>query len=392
MADPIARLVENLFAVQRFGNAINAEAQRLLTALFDALVSDLRKIDPTAPAADRWRRYRTDRFLDAVAERLAKAMPEWEQQVAQRLVQVGEQQSRHALAVIGVSIGRDPQGSIISAERLRSILTEDPFGDSARGKALLSEWAESLGLTTRNRIRDQIRLGMSNEETVSQIVRRIRGTQQGYVRQDPNTGAFVPKGTKGAVVRPRFVGGVWQATTRDAEAVVRTAVSHISNASIFDTYRAQADVLAGVSFSATLDDRTSVLCASLDGSFWPLDSGNIQVPPLHFNCRSTLVPVTDWERLGLDPPPEGERAARDLSGVDDLDRKVSARRRTGDLGKQTTVPSSVRYEQWLRDQPTRVQDKVLGRSRAEMFRAGKVGLRDLVRGDGTVIPIAELLR
>ncbi len=46
-------------------------------------------------------------------------------------------------------------------------------------------------------------------------------------------------------------------------------------------------------FSAIMDDRTTGTCSELNGKIYPLDSPfwNIYTPPLHFNCRSALVPI-----------------------------------------------------------------------------------------------------
>lgn len=392
--DPIGRIVQNIFTMQRIGNTINADSQALLDEMFEQIVEDLRRIDPTAPAADRWKRYRMDQFLDRVRERLRKTFPAWHSLVRGELVQAGQMQAQFAQQLLVVTLGEGVRvrPTPITGERLRTILTTNPFGDAERGKALLSEWSEGLEATTRERIRNQVRLGMTNEEGIPEIVRRIRGDHVGFTRQDPKTGQFVPKGTPGAVVKPKYKGGVWQATTRDAEAVVRTAVNHIGNVGMVETYQANGQVLKGLKFSATLDDRTTLACAALDGMFWPLDSNEIKVPPIHWNCRSVLVPEPDWEKMGLREPEEGERAARDLSDVSDkdLNRKVSARRGSKGLGKYTTVPSSVRYEEWLRDQPARVQNKVLGVTRANLFRRGDITLRELVRTDGSIIPLDEL--
>jgi hypothetical protein len=99
--------------------------------------------------------------------------------------------------------------------------------------------------------------------------------------------------------------------------------------------------------------------------------------------------------MGIDPPTEGFRSARDMRTVDDseLGRSVKARRRTGGFGKVEKVPSSVRASEWLRAQRPSVQAKVLGgQARADLFRSGKVTLADLVRSDNTLIPLDELLR
>lgn len=135
---------------------------------------------------------------------------------------------------------------------------------------------------------------------------------------------------------------------------------------------------------------------ALDGRRFGLDDASMPVPGVstHFGgCRSDLVPVIDYEYVGLPEPPEGERAARNLHGVsgEDLNRKISARRSSGDLGPQTRVRSSTRYEQYLRGQPQRVQNRALGAGKARLFREGKISLRDLIRDDRTVRPLSELL-
>jgi hypothetical protein len=47
----------------------------------------------------------------------------------------------------------------------------------------------------------------------------------------------------------------------------------------------------GVQFSAHIDDRTTDICEMLNGTIWALGDPDIQVPPIHFNCRSRVVPV-----------------------------------------------------------------------------------------------------
>ena len=73
--------------------------------------------------------------------------------------------------------------------------------------------------------------------------------------------------------------------------------------------------------------------------------------------------------MGFDPPPEGMRASKD-----------------------GPVPASTDYEGWLKGQPIGVQNDVLGKARASLFRDGKVNLRDLVRQDTSVLTLDELQR
>lgn len=52
--------------------------------------------------------------------------------------------------------------------------------------------------------------------------------------------------------------------------------------------------MTGMEFSAVLDGRTTEVCANLDGKIFRMGDSDLSrlAPPLHFNCRSILVPVT----------------------------------------------------------------------------------------------------
>ena len=58
-------------------------------------------------------------------------------------------------------------------------------------------------------------------------------------------------------------------------------------------YFQNSGVVAAYQYSAILDDRTSDICAGLDGKIFT--AGSEPVPPLHFNCRSVLIPITKYE-------------------------------------------------------------------------------------------------
>ena len=65
------------------------------------------------------------------------------------------------------------------------------------------------------------------------------------------------------------------------------------------TYLANLDVIDQIQSVATLDGRTTPICASYDGLRWTADGhkpvgghGKTYLPtPRHWNCRSTHVPV-----------------------------------------------------------------------------------------------------
>ena len=99
--------------------------------------------------------------------------------------------------------------------------------------------------------------------------------------------------------------------------VVRTKTTEVYNTarrSFWETDENAKKLIVAYQFSAILDDRTSDICSDLDGKIFEVDDeiNRIQ-PPLHFNCRSLLVPVTKFEEYEPDAVPSIEDV-QDLGG------------------------------------------------------------------------------
>lgn len=151
-------------------------------------------------------------------------------------------------------------------------------------------------------------------------------------------------------------------TRAQARATTATAINHISSESRTQLYAANDDVLEGERFLATLDSHTTVLCGSLDQTVYEL--GKAPRPPLHYNCRSLIVPVV---KAKFRKDVMGERASAD-----------------GLVSNQTT------YSGWLKGQTKEFQDDVLGAKRAELFRSGKLPLDKFVADNGRLLTLQEL--
>lgn len=137
--------------------------------------------------------------------------------------------------------------------------------------------------------------------------------------------------------------------SRKAATLARTAVNHVSVQARKETLKENDDVLLGYEWVATLDSRTSLICMSRDGVIYK-DYDNDPKPPAHFNCRSTITPkVNPKYDLGADIV--GTRAAKGSGGAGQ-------------------VSAGLNYDQWLRKQSESFQNKVLGKSRAKLFRKG----------------------
>lgn len=89
--------------------------------------------------------------------------------------------------------------------------------------------------------------------------------------------------------------------------VVRTRTTEVYNQarkSFWETDPIASEIIEAYQFSAIIDDRTSDVCEYLDGKVFEKGEFTDRVtPPLHFNCRSLLVPVTRFEDYKADKEP-----------------------------------------------------------------------------------------
>lgn len=187
----------------------------------------------------------------------------------------------------------------------------------------LDQWYESLSRSTQKNVMVAINRGILEGETTDQITRRIRGTR-----------------------KLNYSDGIWETTRRQAETITRSTVNHVTNQARVEFFKDNSDIIDGMKWVATLDSRTSAICAGLDGKVFPLDKG--PRPPAHPNCRSTMTAVLkDADALGLDDLDPAQRASIDGQ-----------------------VPASTTYGEWLKRQPQSVQEDVLGVKKAKLFRDG----------------------
>lgn len=165
---------------------------------------------------------------------------------------------------------------------------------------------------------------------------------------------------------------------RHAAALVQTSVQTISNEARLKTFQENDDILKGLEWVATLDGHTCMQCAPLDGLQWTFAGKAIgghglpfRNPPIHFNDRCVLVPITKtFKELGIDMP--------ELPPI----TRASA---------QGPIGGNVKFNDFLERMGPKFQDDVLGPGRAKLWRDGKITLLDLINGQGRQLKIAELM-
>mgnify|MGYP000724205383 CR=1 FL=1 len=222
-------------------------------------------------------------------------------------------------------------------------------------RGIAVDQAEQFGQVVRN--------GLLTGETTSDIAKRLIGILQ--FGEEPS---MINRTLK------KIIAAGGQSTSiadNQILALVRTSINQVANAASMAVYEANQDITKKYQYVAALDTRTSAICRALDGQEFEYGKG--PMPPQHFNCRSKVVAVIDYENLGFTPPPEGTRASKDGQ-----------------------VDANINYSQWLKDQPRSVQEEVLGKDKVVYFNklAEKHGARDamakLVRDDGSELSLNDL--
>ena len=199
----------------------------------------------------------------------------------------------------------------------------------------IEQWFSGTSETAMRRTMARIRVGIANGESINGMVEGIRGTPAANYADGILTGY----------------------TERQARTIARTLTNGVSNAAYQEVYAENAELIAFERYTATLDSRTSLVCASLDGN--PYKVGEGPVPPLHPNCRSLRIAITE----GM-----AEDAKRGESGL---------------ANRQS-------YQEWLKRQPEWMQKEVLGETRQKLFAEGKMTLDKFIDHNGQTYALDQL--
>jgi SPP1 gp7 family putative phage head morphogenesis protein len=233
-----------------------------------------------------------------------------------------------------------------SPEQFLALVQEQPFNGQ-----LMGEWFNKLALNVQEQIVKDFRTGIIEGQPIPEMADNLLAN---------NLDSFFPDGGEAKAIKKAI---------RDTKAVARTATTLVNARARELSYRGNDDIIKGVEYVATLDDRTTVICMSLDGNIYPIGEG--PRPPQHWNCRSTTVPVVkSWEEMGI--------PAQDLN----------QEQRASLDGQVTGVKNA---ETWLKGKGDGIQNRVLGRVRADLWRSGEVAnLSDFLNPDGTLKPLNAL--
>ena len=84
---------------------------------------------------------------------------------------------------------------------------------------------------------------------------------------------------------------------KNAMRLIRTESCNILSKATLDSFK-KSDLVSEYEFSAFLDSKTSPQCREMDGKIIKLEKAitGVNLPPLHPNCRSCILPVLGWKK------------------------------------------------------------------------------------------------
>ena len=222
---------------------------------------------------------------------------------------------------------------------------------------VLTKAFRGIATDQAERFSQVVRNGLLTGETTPSIAKRLVGQLQ-FGEQARTARQLVAAG-----------GELTAVADNQIMSLVRTSINQVANSASMAVYEANQDISKKYRYIATLDSRTSSICRALDNREFEYGKG--PTPPQHFGCRSTIVAVIDPDIL---PP------------------STIAKRASAD----GPVPINTSYGQWLKDQPLKTQQDVLGASKVPYFNrlVDKYGAKDamakLVRDDGAELTLEQL--
>lgn len=338
--------------LMRFSEHVRRQVVIMLEDLKASLIQQITEsYEPDA--LTQAQRLRVEALLKQTQESIDSAYGDISDYTRDKLLDVAQNEAKFSQKALEVALPIDLPTVAVGMETLEALAD-----DAAVLGVQLRTWWEKQSEAAQVQFRKVIREGMLRGDTTDEIVRMVRA--------------------------PESEGGIGLKMLRHhAETLVRSSISTVANAARLQTWQDNDDLIKGLMWLSTLDDRTTIeFCIPRDHMLYDVKTlepvghrlaWGAGPGAIHPNCRSTSVPVL--------------KSAAELGLDEQLDNLPPATRSSLD----GQVPESTTYEDWLRKQPESVQDDVLGKAKAKMWREGRVdNLKDLLNQRGRPLTISEL--
>lgn len=213
--------------------------------------------------------------------------------------------------LVGSTTGKPSSTSLINKERMWSSIINDPIGGvGLEPKNVMAMVAAAIAAEVAR----QLKIGYTEKLTPAELLARFVGTKN-----------------------KNFKDGLIARLRRQLDTAIETTIQHTASWVHFKVASMFHDRYIWVS---VLDSRTTQICRDRNGQIYEFRNG--PRPPAHWNCRSTILPISV--------------------------------ERPGDLPTFYT---------WISRQPAPIQDDVLGPARGKELREGRIKSADMPGFDRT---------
>lgn len=318
---------------------------KMLIGLERDIKTQMHVSDFTSPKAEIFRKQRLAKLMKQVSETSSTAYRDIKELMSNELVDLAKMESNWSANLVSGVVKADLGGTALPMKHLRNIANNELI----MGARPFDWWTDQPKQLSKAFNRE-MQMGMLEGETIAKMTQRVKN-----------------------IVIP--------ARKRHAETLVRTSFQAVAQKTRYDTFKEMDDVLKGFTWLSTLDTRISAQCIARSGKRYTLDLKPIGHsvpalggPPIHFNCRSTLVPITkSWKELG----------AKTKTKFDSSPAMQSS------MGGY--VPADLDYGGWLKTQSKAVQQAALGKGKWKLWNDGAItSLSQLVDQTGRPLTLAAL--
>lgn len=345
-------ITDHSIQLQRIANGMGKDIGIKYRELAKDLTSVISSNDFTSSTVTKSRKKKLKKLLTKGKVTIHTMHQALSRSITKELVETGELEAEFALGSVNKAVTGTAKVKVVEKGVKYSKISSMADKLIVQGTPQKEAW-ERLDKNVQNKFKDAVRTSYENNEDLSTLFGRVRGTEAN-----------------------KYKDGILNTPKHQAESLARTSMHSLTNQVRQETYLANQDVIKGVQFLSHLDNRTTHICRAYSGDRWlmtpdgqyqNIEGGHeFRQPPLHYNCRSTLLPLlkTKEELTSnvLDKIPE-ER--KDFVGE---------------------LPRSDKYrdaDKWLREQPESYQKDVLGKAHG-LWRKGSVSFNRFVTQKGRV--------
>lgn len=367
-----SNIISHTVDVHRYEAGLRRKILAMIDRLGQDLVSQITGAGLDTPRT-AWQRARLSALLDEAGKTIGKSYEGIASEVSQELQGLVQITGQGVVTACNDAFGAALMVPPKWTPELLAKLADETLIQGAPS----AEWWARQGDGMTQAFSDQMRQGMLRGETVAQLRDRIMGQNL------PGVDAVGKVDLRTIAKADR---GIYYTARRNAEALVRTSVMTVATEAHMEAFRANADIMDGITWCATLDLRTCAACGRLDGLSWDMDGNpighSIAYPGsyIHWQDRCARLPKTmSWEALAKEAH-GNSRLAKELD-------KMTPGNRASMGGP---VSGNLRYEDWFNGQSEARQLEILGPGRMALYKKGNLDFRAMIGQDGNPLTLKQL--